>query len=108
MIVAVDTVQMTTALIEPEDCKRFHIFAAGGDVDAVRRALGGCAYPDAHPDAAEGHAWVHVDWVRAQAEGAADPGWAAEFEGMLGYARSKGWLNEAGTAIAAHIEWDAA
>ena len=56
MIVAVDTVQMTTALIEPEDCKRFHISAAGGDVDAVRRALGGCAYPDAHPDAAEGHA----------------------------------------------------
>ena len=30
-------------------------------------------------------------------------GWDQDFTGMLGYARSKGWLNEQGDAIAAHV-----
>jgi hypothetical protein len=32
-------------------------------------------------------------------------GWEGDLDAMVGYARSKGWLDEAGTSIQAHIEW---
>jgi hypothetical protein len=102
VIVVVDVAGGPATLAEPEDCKRFHVEAAGGDLDAVAGALGPAGTAEGAP---EGHVYVDVDWVRRQAAGRVPDGWDADFEGMLGYARSKGWLNEAGTAIQAHVEW---
>jgi len=79
-------------LESPEDCKRFHVEVRGaGD-------LGGAG---AWADDGE-HALIDVDWVRQQAAGRVPDGWDADFEGMLGYARSKGWIE--GSAIRAHLE----
>lgn len=36
---------------------------------------------------------------------AEDPAWRASFEGMIGYARSKGWLDDAGR-VQVHVEPD--
>jgi hypothetical protein len=38
------------------------------------------------------------------AEGRVAPTWRDDFDRMLAYAKSKGWLQ--GDAIQAHVEWD--
>lgn len=88
-------------LVEPEDCKRFHVEygVAGATPAQVADALGGFA-----AGATADHVWIRVDAVRAAASGRVGAGWDGEFDAMMGYARSKGWVNEAGDAIAAHVE----
>ena len=101
MFVQVGGASGQVELIEPEDCKRFHVVAVGSGASpaAVAEALGVWA-----AGATDDHVWIRVEAVRAAAAGRVGPGWAEEFDGMIGYARSKGWLNEAGDAIAAHVE----
>jgi hypothetical protein len=36
--------------------------------------------------------------------GLADDDWEESFAGMVSYARSKGWTDEAGTHLRAHVE----
>jgi hypothetical protein len=46
---------------------------------------------------------VNVDWLRRQT--ASRPvQWQGDFERMLDYAASKGWLDAARTAVTAHVE----
>jgi hypothetical protein len=89
-------------LEEPENAKQFHLAVVGGsDAAMVYGAL-----VDAAAGRLEGDdAWIGVDAVRRMAAGRVDESWDADFEAMLGYARSKGWLDEAGHAIKAHVEW---
>ncbi len=54
------------------------------------------------PDGA--HVMIPVATLRRLAAGRVPDGWDADFESMLAYARSKGWLNEDGTAVRAHLE----
>jgi hypothetical protein len=51
------------------------------------------------------HAWLGVKALRAAAHdiGVAE-GWDEQFEGMLAYAKTKGWLSSSGSAVRAHIE----
>lgn len=87
-------------LVEPEDCARFHVEAAAGTTSAdAAAALGGWA-----DGATDEHVWIRVDAVRAAAAGRVGPGWEDDFTAMLRYAASKGWLNETGDAVAAHVE----
>ena len=93
----------SVALEEPENCKEFHVVLAGeGDAAAVASALEVAGVGKA--SARAGHVYVNVDAVRAMAAGRVGAGWDEEFAGMLGYASSKGWLDETGSAIEAHIE----
>ncbi len=89
-------------LVEPEDCKRFHVLCAVPEtaLAAVADALGPWAV-----GATADHVWIRVDAVQAAAADRVAAGWSDEFAAMLGYARSKGWLNDAGDAIAAHVEF---
>jgi hypothetical protein len=52
-----------------------------------------------------GDAWVAVDAVRRLAAGRVGPGWDDELVAMLEYAATKGWLDETGSTIRAHVEW---
>lgn len=105
MIVQVDLGTGARELLEPEDCKRFHVLAAGagggGGAAEVTDALGDWA---AGPGADDEHVMIRVDAVRRAAQGRVGPGWDDDFGGMLSYASSKGWLDDSGAAIAAHIE----
>jgi len=89
-------------LAEPEDCKRFHVAARGGDAAALEAALEVNAVGRLLPS---GDALIDTDAVRRMAEGRVAQGWDDEFAGMLAYAGSKGWLDDTGTAIQAHVEW---
>ena len=51
------------------------------------------------------HVWLDVAIARSLGEqSSTDPEWPAKFDGMIGYAASKGWLDEAGTHVRAHVE----
>lgn len=51
------------------------------------------------------HVWLHVDRARAVgAEMSDDPSFGDGFDAMIGYAATKGWLNDAGTHVRAHVE----
>jgi hypothetical protein len=93
------------SLEEPEDCKRFHLAVVNGESAAL--VFG--ALVDAAAGRLEGdHAWITVDAVRRMAEGRVGPGWDADFEAMLAFAGSKGWLDPTGASIQAHVEWQGA
>jgi hypothetical protein len=94
-------------LEEPEDTKRFQVTVVGGDsVGLVFGALVDAAAGRLDGDDAQGPiAWIAVDAVRRMARGRVGPEWDAELDGMLAYAKGKGWLDDNGNAIRAHLEF---
>ena len=102
--VLVDASPPQVTLEEPADCTRFHVAAVAGADDTARldRAL-----RDASVGRVDGgdDARVDVDAVRRMADGRVGPGWDGDFDRMRAYARDKGWLDDAGATIAAHVEW---
>ena len=89
-------------LVEPEDCKRFHVAARGGDAEALGAALAAENVGRLLPS---GEAMIETQAVMRMAQGRVPEGWEDEFAAMLKYAESKGWLDETGAAIQAHVEW---
>ena len=50
------------------------------------------------------HVWIAVDAVRHWVADLATEEWEEGFSAMVDYARGRGWLDEAGTHIRAHLE----
>ncbi len=104
MYVQVDLTQHPpkVTLEEPDDCTRFHLTVYGGtDVASVYGAL-----IDAAAGRLEGdQALITIDSVRRMARGRVADDWDDRFEGMLGFARSKSWIDDVNNAIQAHIEY---
>src|ERR1700691_4053439 len=104
MHVTVDLTSQPSAvtLVEPDDCARFDVVVHGpGDADDLDRALAASSAGRLEgPDAL-----VAVAAVRRLAAGTVGEGWEAEFVGMLGYARGRGWLTDDEELIRAHVEW---
>jgi hypothetical protein len=95
MVITVALPAGDVVLVDPGDFTKFHV-EARGDGD-----LGG-ALASAGAGRLDGdHAFIDTDWLRANAPD--DAAWPEGFTKMLGYARSKGWLDDRG-AIQAHIE----
>ncbi len=89
-------------LEEPEDTKRFHLAVVGGkDLGRVYGALVDAAAGRLDGDDAQ----IAVDAVRRMAAGRVPPGWDDDLDAMLAFARTKGWLDETGSTIRAHVEW---
>jgi hypothetical protein len=76
--------------------------AAGGGAAGGGAAGGGAAGGGAAGGGAEGG---RAEGGRAEGAAAGSVGadWPERFAAMLGYARGKGWLDEAGTHIRAHV-----
>lgn len=104
MFVSVDTTVRlaTVALVEPEDCARFHLAVTGGDELAVREAL---ASSGTGTLVDRNSAVVAVDAVRSLARGHVGADWPDRFAAMLAYAEKKGWLTADGAGVQAHCEW---
>ncbi|HZU79060.1 MAG TPA: hypothetical protein VE991_04025 [Acidimicrobiales bacterium] len=100
--VDLDTDPPAVVLEEPDDVGRFHVAVRGGDtgrLDTALRAMG--------VGALEGdHAVVDPDGLRRLAAGRVGPDWAGRFDGMVAYARAKGFVGADGQAIRAHLEWE--
>jgi hypothetical protein len=103
MIITVDLSgpEGVVGLDDPSDCKRFHL-SAQGEKDESRLAR---ALTEAGVGRIEGgDAFISVDAIRRLAEGRVTAAWDEDFDQMLGYAKTKGWLQ--GDAIQAHVEWE--
>jgi hypothetical protein len=97
--------QPSVTLAEPSDFKRFHVSVKGSHTKSelnkvlTERALGWVEGDDA---------FVGVEAVRALASGEAiDSTWESDFQVMLDFAETKGWLSPDGSAIRAHVVVDA-
>jgi hypothetical protein len=103
VIIDIDLTGATPAfeLAEPEDCKRFHVAVRGGDDEELASALEANGVGRLLPS---GEAMVDTAAVRRMAAGRVGAGWDGDFAAMLDYAGSKGWLDETGGSIQAHIE----
>lgn len=89
-------------LEEPDDCTRFHLAVYGGtDTAAVYGALVDAAAGRLEND----HALVTIDSIRRMAKGRVGDGWEDRFAGMIGFARSKSWVDDVNNALQAHIEF---
>lgn len=100
MLVHVDTAKNRSDVRDVDDLKRFAVVVAGdGTDDAIEQALAPLARLDP-----PGHAWVSIDRLRTACGRDDDPDWSSAFNGMVQYAGSKGWLDETGTELRAHIE----
>jgi len=85
-------------LLEAGDFKAFKVVVRGDSASlAERSAAVGIARVDEH-------AWVRVDALRELAGPAATPEWEASLQGMLEFARSKGWVDDELGAVRAHVE----
>jgi hypothetical protein len=100
MELRVDTAIATARLEEPENTARLVVVvvgeSAGGETEVALRAFGARQEAD--------HAWIELDAIKAAAAGRVSDGWLADFNEMVEFARSRGWLSEDGTAVRAHIE----
>lgn len=99
MIIHADLDTATVTLVDPADFRGFHVAVAGGSTDDERLAT--VLAPHGHLDGE--HAWITTEAVAALAGSAADDEWRSGFDGMVAYARDKGFLDDSGTAIRAHL-----
>lgn len=49
------------------------------------------------------HVWLHINMLRAAARPSGADGWSADFDSMITYAASNGWVDAAGVHVRAHI-----
>jgi hypothetical protein len=87
-----------TRLLEPDVFTAFKVVLRNdGSAPVDRLAAAGVAR-------FEEHAWVEIDALRRLAGAAATPAWEESLQGMLAYARSKGWVDDDLAAVRAHVE----
>lgn len=98
MVIVVDG--DSVRLDEPEDLKGFKVVVESGDEASAVQALASVGRLVDRETA-----WIRRGAVRALAHGRVDDDWDAEFDAMLEYAASKGWLTDDRSEIQAHVEW---
>lgn len=92
-----------TELVEPEVVTAFSVVCQDGlardDLaESVRRAELGDLLPG------DTHVMVRVDAIRRYAAGRVGESWESDLAGMLAYAANKGWTDETGERVRAHID----
>ncbi|MEV7646819.1 hypothetical protein [Arthrobacter sp. NPDC089319] len=89
------------AVKDLENLRELAVRAGGGLVEqdvAHALAAAGLGTVDA------GYAWLEMEQLRAG--GAAQPPqWAEGFDGMISFAKSRGWLSDDGGSVRAHIDY---
>lgn len=98
MIVDLSAVPATVR--EAGDLKGLHVVAPKAlDVDRALRAAG------LGSGGSDDRVLLGVEALRSAAEAVgARPGWAAEWDAMVAYAATKGWVTEDGSSLVAHVE----
>ncbi|MGW1786580.1 hypothetical protein ACWCQQ_47115 [Streptomyces sp. NPDC002143] len=99
MIVHVDVGRRHCEVRDAGDLKRLSVEVAGeapdDEIDRTAAPLVRLQSPT--------HAWVSVRELRAACAREGDPAWVREFDAMVAYAASKGWVDDAGTSLRAHV-----
>ena len=92
----------TISLVEPDDCRRFHVTIRGLTQDAAEQALADQGIGQFSDSTT---AWIKIAAIRRLAQGCVQPDWPQRFSDMLQYAGRKGWLSEDGQSVSGHCEW---
>ena len=92
MIVSLDR----SGRLHVEDPKNFNAFSFRGDADSHAE--------DGSVTFCDGNAWVSEAALRSWPPLEDDEEWQAGLTAMIGYARSKGWIDPDSGRIQAHIE----
>ncbi len=101
MFISINPETTTASVEEPEVLTEFHVQSLVHDEEYVASTIGDGAEP-----AGEAHVWISTDWISQNVAGSVPRDWEEEFSGMVQYAAGKGWVNDAGTHLKAHIKVD--
>ncbi len=96
------TADRRVVLEDRDNFRAFKLVVEGRreDIDAVRHALAGTAeLVDADT------AWISEAALRRRPEVAQDAAWQQSLGAMIEKAGPHGWIDDARTAIKAHVEW---
>ncbi|MFC4852108.1 hypothetical protein [Actinophytocola glycyrrhizae] len=89
-------------LVEPRDVTAFHAVCPPGlDGEELAARVRAAGLGELLPD---GDLMVPVDAIRAYAAGNVGATWEDDLAGMVAYAARKGWTDETGTHVRAHVE----
>ena len=101
MILHIDTDSETFSVREPLDCKRLSAIVSGsGSLSTVLDSWG-------HADEDGEHLWIGISQLRLAAAPANDPNWPSQYDGMIRYATTKGWVDERFQRVRVHIDREA-
>lgn len=95
MIVVVDGAAGRVSLADADNLKALSVELR--DCDAASADLGDLGRVE------DEHAWLDIARLRALSPLAADAEWNAGFDATMAYAGSKGWTDESGTHVRAHL-----
>ena len=99
MHISINVDTETASILEPEVLTEFHIQSPEIDEGRVAAGIGNGAAP-----AGDGHVWVSIEWITHNVKDETPEGWEEDFSGMVQYAVGKGWVNDPGTHLKAHIK----
>ena len=92
--------QPVVRLMDADNFRAFAVVLVDGQGEGdLRGALDGLGVLDASGE----HVFLEPEAVKDLAGDVAGEQWSADFDSMIGYARSKGWVDDAGR-VRAHIE----
>jgi len=99
MIVHVEVGRRHCEVRDADDLKRLSVEVVGeADDEEIDRT----AAPLVRLQSPE-HAWVSVRELRTACAREGDPAWVREFDAMVAFAASKGWIDDTGTQLRAHV-----
>ncbi len=102
MFIQISTPENSAIIYESEILTSFEIRSSEADPKRIVSIMG-----NQSSVANDNHVWVSIEWILQQIEHKHDADWKQQFENMIRYADSKGWLNEKQTHLQAHIEIEA-
>jgi len=101
VLIHVDPARQHFEVRDADDLKRFSVVVAGvasSDVGGALAPLGRLESPT--------HAWVSITQLRAACGRDDDPTWCRAFDEMVQFAAAKGWLDQSGSELRAHLAYE--
>lgn len=97
MIVVVDGRSGQVLMDEAENLRALSVELRGCDATQASALLGALGRLDGE------HVWLDIDGLLRLSPLAADPEWKAGFDGVMAYAQTKGWIDDSGSRVRAHL-----
>lgn len=85
-------------VLDLENLRALEVRTNGADGAAVASALAASALGTVDGD----HAWLSITALKAQGA-ALGAEWASDFDGMISYAATSGWVDDEGVSVRAHL-----